>query len=262
MAKISPADESKIKYFCFTCRGAGYVLNFTDEEFQSFVAYHTNIDIDEKGKYDNYSTSKYKRLKSFIEQESNETVAKVLIALAEHQETLTNTYTFKISSKEIVEIANKLNQNYEVTDNRKKKIEFEQIEKEILDELKKAKFTIWIAVAWFTNPNLFNCLLEKKAQGVNIQIIINDDENNNKSGLDFSYFESYKLSSFGAYGKNIMHNKFCIIDLDIVINGSFNWTKNANYNLENIEITPGRENAVEFSKRFMDLKRIALQRQT
>jgi phosphatidylserine/phosphatidylglycerophosphate/cardiolipin synthase-like enzyme len=152
----------------------------------------------------NYGTSKYNRLRSFIEQESNGTVAKVLIALAEHQETLTNTYTFKISSKEIIEIANKLNQNYEVTDHRKKKIEFEGIEKVILNELKKASFTIWIAVAWFTNSNLFDCLLEKKAQGVNIQIIINNDEINNKSGLDFSSFESYKLSSFGTYGTNII----------------------------------------------------------
>jgi hypothetical protein len=121
MAKISPADESKIRNFCFTCYGSGFVLDLNNEPFKSFIAYHTNIDIYEEGKYDNYGTSKYNRLRSFIEQESNGTVAKVLIALAEHQETLANTYTFRISSKEIIEIANKLNQNYEVTDHRKKR---------------------------------------------------------------------------------------------------------------------------------------------
>ena len=35
-----------------------------------------------------------------------------------------------------------------------------------------------------------------------------------------------------------MHNKFCIIDKNIVLNGSYNWTDNAERNnLENIQVT-------------------------
>ena len=34
-----------------------------------------------------------------------------------------------------------------------------------------------------------------------------------------------------------MHNKFCIIDNSIVINGSYNWTISAKTNAENIQVT-------------------------
>ncbi len=39
-----------------------------------------------------------------------------------------------------------------------------------------------------------------------------------------------------SYYKNIMHDKFCIIDLATVVHGTFNWTNAANYNRETISI--------------------------
>lgn len=34
--------------------------------------------------------------------------------------------------------------------------------------------------------------------------------------------------------KNLMHNKYCIIDNEKVIDGSYNWSYGARYNLEHI----------------------------
>ena len=43
---------------------------------------------------------------------------------------------------------------------------FENIANRITLELEAAQHTIYIAVAWFTNRNLFNVLLEKAKEGV------------------------------------------------------------------------------------------------
>ena len=130
---------------------------------------------------------------------------------------------------------------------------FEDIQKSIIDEIRKAKYMIWIAVAWFTDPVLYDELKKKKNQGVNIRLIISNDSNNKGSGLNYDVFETYKVDKFGAYATNIMHNKFCIIDLKTVIHGSYNWTKSANYHDEQITTDRGREIAEKFSDRFIEL---------
>ncbi|WP_368895083.1 phospholipase D-like domain-containing protein [Priestia megaterium] len=133
-------------------------------------------------------------------------------------------------------------------------VHFEDIQKQIIEEVRKAKYIIWVAVAWFTDDVLFKELVKKREKGLNIQVIIIDDDINTKGGLRFQdYFETYKCSKKGYYG-NIMHNKFCIIDLKTVINGSYNWTKKAAYNYESIEVKQSRELAEEYATEFLKLK--------
>jgi phosphatidylserine/phosphatidylglycerophosphate/cardiolipin synthase-like enzyme len=137
----------------------------------------------------------------------------------------------------------------------KNKVHFEDIQKQILAELDNAKFTIWIAVAWFTDPVLFAKLIEKKKQGLNVQILIMNDEINSRSGFDFeSNFEIKRVKPTG-YFSNITHHKFCVIDLERVINGSYNWTVKAQYNEENITIMEDRRTAKEFAERFIAIKK-------
>ncbi|MFD2938530.1 phospholipase D-like domain-containing protein [Flavobacterium notoginsengisoli] len=136
----------------------------------------------------------------------------------------------------------------------KNQVHFEQIQKQILAELDKARFTIWIAVAWFTDPVLFSKLIEKKKQGLNVQILIINDAINSRSGIDFeSHFQIIRLKPTGYFG-NITHHKFCVIDLERVINGSYNWTVKAQYNDENITIMEDRRVAQEFAEKFLAIK--------
>ena len=119
----------------------------------------------------------------------------------------------------------------------------------ILVALDKAKVSINIAMAWFTVKALYDKLIEKKNSGVEIRIIINNDFVNCKHGIDLSPFNSVKMR--GEKG-GIMHHKFCVIDNQIVITGSFNWTNNAeNKNNENIQVTDGaNELASKYSVEF------------
>ncbi|AFZ25151.1 hypothetical protein Cylst_2980 [Cylindrospermum stagnale PCC 7417] len=129
---------------------------------------------------------------------------------------------------------------------------FEENQTKIVEEISKAKFIIWVAVAWFTDDVLFRKLIEKKKQGINVQVIIIDDDIN--STLNFEeHFEIYRIPKTPKFA-NMMHHKFCVIDLCTVINGSYNWTKKAQFNCENITIFNSRQLAEEFANEFICLK--------
>jgi phosphatidylserine/phosphatidylglycerophosphate/cardiolipin synthase-like enzyme len=112
---------------------------------------------------------------------------------------------------------------------------FEDIKPKIISEISLAKNSIFIAVAWFTDESLLDEIISKSKKGVKVQLLINDDLINQDSGLVFE-----NLNKFGGmlyYNQSeLMHNKFCIIDEETVINGSFNWTHKARVNEENITI--------------------------
>nr|WP_306660374.1 phospholipase D-like domain-containing protein [Vibrio parahaemolyticus] len=133
---------------------------------------------------------------------------------------------------------------------------FQEIRQRILESILQAKFSIWVAVAWFTDKEIVNALLNKHRDGLNIQVIVNDDSTTSKYGFDFSTkgIEYYKIAPSSPWGKKIMHNKFCVIDFKKVVQGSYNWTKNAQYNKESITITDSRGLAEDFAEQFIDLK--------
>jgi len=143
----------------------------------------------------------------------------------------------------------------ELPDEVEVEVHFDEIQNQILEALDRAKFTIWIAVAWFTNKVLFQKLIEKKEQGLNIQIIVSNDEINKKYGFDYeNYFETKRHDKIGLC-ENLMHNKFCIIDAKTVIHGSYNWTNRANYNKETISVETSKELAEKYAEEFMKLKK-------
>ena len=110
----------------------------------------------------------------------------------------------------------------------------DKIQNAIQMELFKAKESIKIAVAWFTNELLLQPLILKLQNGVSVELIINDDEINRggESSLDFTeYLEAGGILRWND-SKQLMHEKFCIIDNHIVITGSYNWTNKAEYNSE------------------------------
>lgn len=117
---------------------------------------------------------------------------------------------------------------------------FSNIAESISQELQQAEQSIYLAVAWLTNPMLFNILVDKANDGVTVQLLASNDYINKRSGIDFS---ALNIDNSVAYligdGKDdLMHNKFCVIDHSVVITGSYNWSRKAEKNNhENIVIT-------------------------
>jgi hypothetical protein len=136
---------------------------------------------------------------------------------------------------------------------------FENIAENIQQELRKAKCTIFIAVAWFTNKNIFEELVVKAKEGCNIYLMLSNDVTNNDSSIEFERLNigDSKVFFVGDGNKELMHNKFCVIDGNIVITGSYNWSYKAEKNFENITITSGDQTLAEqFINEFNNIKKL------
>lgn len=239
----------------------GYVLDFSNRTFHEFILENTKININED-KYNRESGSKANRLRAFLSIENNYTIGKLISAFLDYWklQKLINCLEASLSEKilfdECFQISERLIRDNACHDTIEDTIDvhFEKIQRNIIEQIELAKFTIWIAVAWFTDYKLFDRLVVKRKQGVNVQLIIIDDEINRKSGLNYeNEFEVHRIKEIGIY-KNIMHNKFCVLDMKTVIHGSYNWNKRANYNKEAITIVHSREVAEQFSHQFIKLK--------
>lgn len=128
---------------------------------------------------------------------------------------------------------------------------FQNIQNKILSELSKARVTIIVAVAWFTNQTLADKLIEKYKEGLDIRVLLYDDYTNRNHHAELSHIIVKMVKSLRG-GK--MHDKFCVIDNQVVITGSYNWSSNAEFrNDENITILRDNQRASDFSVEFRNL---------
>ncbi len=138
---------------------------------------------------------------------------------------------------------------------------FRNIRKEILDTIETTESKLRIAVAWFTNADLFNLLLNGLSKGIDIELVIIDDYiNNGDFGLNFQEFINKGGKLYYGKEENPMHHKFCVIDKRILFTGSYNWTYYAeNKNIENLLKIEGNSKIIdtyieEFDLLITDLK--------
>ncbi|MFC4598168.1 phospholipase D-like domain-containing protein [Cohnella hongkongensis] len=142
----------------------------------------------------------------------------------------------------------------ETQEDREHDVVFSEIEETIIQGIRDARFLIWAAVAWFTNKTIYDELLKKKEEGLNIRIAISDEETNSKLLPDLkANFELTVISRYGWNNYNRMHDKFCIIDLDYVMHGSYNWTPTANHNEETLATALDKDYVKKFADEFMRL---------
>ena len=134
---------------------------------------------------------------------------------------------------------------------------FENIAERIVSEIDKAQNSIFIAVAWFTNRNIFNILQQKAKEGCQINLMYSADHINENSSINFDLLKTKNSNVFpiGDGDHDLMHNKFCVIDHCTVITGSYNWSNKAESNHENITITNGVTSLAEqFVSEFNKIK--------
>ncbi len=126
---------------------------------------------------------------------------------------------------------------------------FSEIATHIQKQLQAATQHIYIAVAWFTDNEILHTLCQKAKEGVVIQLMIANDAINREYGADFERLEKAGGKVWwvgnGTDNETLMHNKFCVIDGKTVLTGSYNWSKKAKQNHENITIIEGDNHLAE-----------------
>jgi phosphatidylserine/phosphatidylglycerophosphate/cardiolipin synthase-like enzyme len=139
---------------------------------------------------------------------------------------------------------------------------FEDIKKEIINAIQNAKLSIWIAMGYFTSKDIFDALKIKETENLDIRFILSTENTNSYLKFDdnFKDVRWVKAEIYGSYyngndKRAIMHNKYCIIDMQTVLSGSFNWTDNAEHNAENAIKIEHSENTLEYAKNFLELRK-------
>lgn len=106
-------------------------------------------------------------------------------------------------------------------------------------------------MAWFTNDELFDILLDRANHGVQVSVILPEHADNEK--LDFEILDrspNAEVIKIKNVGYGMMHQKFCVIDRKVAIKGSYNWSKNAKNNHENVIVTNFSKTVEEFVRTF------------
>lgn len=130
----------------------------------------------------------------------------------------------------------------------------QNIEHVILDYFEKSKKSIVIVVAWFTNRKIIERLIQLKRRNKSLSINILVDKNEINQKYFFNLY-SKRLIEAGIEIKTqkiakFNHNKFSIIDEEIIVTGSYNYTKRANTNHENIIVDTNKRIAKYYTRVF------------
>nr|WP_315258737.1 phospholipase D-like domain-containing protein [uncultured Flavobacterium sp.] len=136
---------------------------------------------------------------------------------------------------------------------------FEKIHKHIENNLETSTKSIRIAVAWFTDTKLFDILCKKAKNGIQVELLMANHEINHDSNIQYRELTDnggtiFWIGNEGAYAP-LMHNKFCIIDNNTLITGSYNWTQKAKSNHESITVIEDDFNLIlDFNQEFDKIK--------
>jgi len=125
-------------------------------------------------------------------------------------------------------------------------------EEKLIYWINKANRSIHIMIYSFTLDSIGEALINAYNKGVEVKIVMEKEQLT-------AYSEYYKLKKAGVEVKldsnpALMHNKVAIIDGEIVITGSYNWTQNAETkNNENLLIIKNKGLAEVYELEFQKI---------
>ena len=122
----------------------------------------------------------------------------------------------------------------------------------IIITINNAESSIDAAIYSFTSEKIATSLISANNRGIRVRVITDYLQSASRNSKD--EFLEDKIEIRVMPSKNTMHNKFMVIDNELVITGSYNWTKNGNTkNFENIAFIFDQELADKYREEFFEL---------
>lgn len=112
--------------------------------------------------------------------------------------------------------------------------------KSLIEEIENAKKSIYVQAYSFTNHDIAMALIEAKGRGVDVQVYV-DKGRYSEPHSKVSMLTDRDIPVIIQQSRGLAHNKIMIIDDELVITGSFNWTNNALKNEENLNFIKSKE---------------------
>lgn len=105
-------------------------------------------------------------------------------------------------------------------------VHFSNLQDIIVRNIHSARLSVVAVQCWFTNPEIFNSLVNALKRKVRITVVLDYNTINfNSNGLDFRLLEREGATILVFTGDGLLHHKFAVIDSQVVITGSYNWTR-------------------------------------
>jgi phosphatidylserine/phosphatidylglycerophosphate/cardiolipin synthase-like enzyme len=128
----------------------------------------------------------------------------------------------------------------------------------ILDAVNQAQESIFFMAYSFTSGELSSALIERASSGVTVQGVLDKDQYRSNSGTEFDNLLNAGISVELDGNPRLMHHKVIIIDQQVVITGSYNFSNNAEYNNdENTLIIHNQNIAAEYLTEFQLIYKLA-----
>ena len=125
----------------------------------------------------------------------------------------------------------------------------------IIQQIKLAKFSVNICVFTISDNEITDEIIAASKRGISIKIVTDDDKSFD-TGSDVNRMAKMGIPTKIDGMRGHMHHKFCVIDKETVISGSYNWTRSAaDRNYENIIIGTNVRIAKAFLNEFDNLWR-------
>ncbi|XP_018405489.1 PREDICTED: mitochondrial cardiolipin hydrolase [Cyphomyrmex costatus] len=107
----------------------------------------------------------------------------------------------------------------------------------IIHYLDFATYTLDVCIYFFTFPELAEAIIKAKNRNVIVRIIMEESMGRNDNSQLMNFYKE-GIKPISKQLDVLMHHKFVIIDNNILITGSINWTKSAFFgNFENVIVT-------------------------
>jgi phosphatidylserine/phosphatidylglycerophosphate/cardiolipin synthase-like enzyme len=116
--------------------------------------------------------------------------------------------------------------------------------------IRGAKDRIYVAIYSFTSDRLAEALIEARNRGVDVRVVMERREAN-VTGSEYPRLRGAGVEVRLDANPGLMHHKFMVIDGEIVVTGSYNWSAAAEErNDENLVVIRDRAVAGAFEREF------------
>lgn len=120
----------------------------------------------------------------------------------------------------------------------------------LVHAIEKLRSSADIAVFTITDNRVSKALIAAHGKGVKLRVLTDNDKANDL-GSDIEHLAKAGIEVRLDRSQAHMHHKFAIFDANLLINGSYNWTRSASTeNQENLVLNPSPVLVAAFSKEF------------
>lgn len=120
----------------------------------------------------------------------------------------------------------------------------------LISLIRQATSTLDVAMCWFTDDSLGEAVIDACEHGVKVRVLL-DGTQEKAQGGEYEKLVRAGIEVLVEHVAGKMHHKFVVIDREIVVTGSYNWSSAADTdNLENIVVIECPEIAAAFTAEF------------